>query len=343
MSNKAAWITAARTSPLEIKEAEMPKAGANEVVVKNHAAAINPVDWKIQDYGIFLQKYPNILGTDVAGEVHEVGEGVMHVKKGDRVLGHAFSLITNAPRNGAFQTYTVLNSTVVSKIPSSLSYTAAAVLPLSISTASLTLFQKGALGLTPPSSASAPPKENAGKSVLVWGGSSSVGASAIQLAAGAGLKVVSVAGKSNIAAVKTLGAAAVFDHTSPTLTDDILKALEGTTFAGVSDCIGSPESAAAWTPIYKKLGGKYGSVIPDAKGLPEGIGGTSVFAPMVALKEGYVGAAIWAKFVPEALEKGTLKAKPDAIVVEGKGLEDVQKGLDRQKKGVSFRKVVVEL
>ena len=37
--------------------------------------------------GIFLQKYPNVLGTDVAGEVHEVGEGVSHVKKGDRVLG----------------------------------------------------------------------------------------------------------------------------------------------------------------------------------------------------------------------------------------------------------------
>lgn len=38
--------------------------------------------------GLFLQKYPYVLGTDVAGEVHEVGEGVTHVKKGDRVLGY---------------------------------------------------------------------------------------------------------------------------------------------------------------------------------------------------------------------------------------------------------------
>lgn len=92
----------------------MPKAGKGEVVIKNHAVAVNPVDCeylhmcgsfncadcagKIQDYGIFLQKYPNICGTDVAGEVHEVGEGVTHVQKGDRVLGFVFSLMSSSER-----------------------------------------------------------------------------------------------------------------------------------------------------------------------------------------------------------------------------------------------------
>lgn len=42
---------------------------------------------KVQDYGAFLQAYPYIFGTDVAGEVYETGEGVTHVKKGDCVLG----------------------------------------------------------------------------------------------------------------------------------------------------------------------------------------------------------------------------------------------------------------
>ena len=215
------------------------------------------------------------------------------------------------------------------------------MLPLSISTAAACLFKKETLALAPPSSTSSPPSANAGKSVLVWGGSSSVGASAIQLAAAAGVKVVSVASKHNIENVRELGAE-VFDYNSSSVVDDIVKALEGTTFAGVCDCIGSPDAAAAWAPVYKKLGGRYGTVMPGAQGLPEGIEGASVFAPSVALADRYVGEAVWGKYVPEGLEKGVFKAKPDPIVV-GKGLEKVQDGIDRQKKGVSFGKVVVEL
>lgn len=56
--------------------------GLRFVHFKNHRGA------QLTPTGIFLQKYPNVLGTDVAGEVHEVGEGVTHVKKGDRVLGY---------------------------------------------------------------------------------------------------------------------------------------------------------------------------------------------------------------------------------------------------------------
>ena len=65
-------------------------------------------------------------------------------------------------------------------------------------------------------------------------------------------------------------------------------------------------------------------------------------ASSIASKEPEVAKAIYDKFVPDALAKGILKAKPDPIVV-GTGLEKVQAGLDRQKKGVSARKVVVQL
>lgn len=254
---------------------------------------------------------------------------------------HTFGLASSDPAQGGFQLYTSLRADLISRIPDSLSYTSAAVLPLAISTAAACLFKKETLALPLPKSSDANPPAS-GKSVLVWGGSSSVGATAIQLAAGAGHKVVSVASKRNIEGVKALGAAAVFDYNSPSVADDIIAALEGTEFAGVCDAIGSADSAKAWAPVYKKLGGKYGSVMPGAPGLPEGIEGSSVFAPTVVLDDKYVGDVIWAKWVPEALQKGTLKAVPEAIVIKG-GLESVQDAVNKQKAGVSFGKIVVEL
>lgn len=64
----------------------MWKPGPGEVLVKNAAWAVNPVDWKIQEMGMFIEKYPNILGADSAGEIHGIGEGVTHLKKGQRVM-----------------------------------------------------------------------------------------------------------------------------------------------------------------------------------------------------------------------------------------------------------------
>lgn len=54
-------------------------------MVKVYATALNPVDWKIQDLGIFVDKFPAILGSDIAGEVVDVGQGVTGFTKGQRV------------------------------------------------------------------------------------------------------------------------------------------------------------------------------------------------------------------------------------------------------------------
>ena len=77
-TNTAAWLLA-RQAPLEVKSAPYPHPSESEIVVKNYAVAIDPVDWGIQQLGTLLfrwLKFPLILGGDLAGEVVEVGTGV---------------------------------------------------------------------------------------------------------------------------------------------------------------------------------------------------------------------------------------------------------------------------
>jgi NADPH:quinone reductase-like Zn-dependent oxidoreductase len=84
--NQAAWLIQS-DHPLEVGEAPLPTAGPGELVVKNAAVAINPLDCHMQDSGIFVQQWPTIFGCDVAGEVYDVGSGVSRFEKGDRVIG----------------------------------------------------------------------------------------------------------------------------------------------------------------------------------------------------------------------------------------------------------------
>lgn len=80
-----ALLLNAKFGGLVVDDIPVPKPGSGEILVKVHAAALNPVDWKIHKYGIFVQAFPAILGTDISGEVEEIGEGVNDFKKGDRV------------------------------------------------------------------------------------------------------------------------------------------------------------------------------------------------------------------------------------------------------------------
>lgn len=85
-SNKAAFLIA-KNKPLEVKASTYTPPRENEVVVKNVAVAINPYDYLIQEAAnlvVAWAKLPIILGTDVAGDVVEVGKGVTHLKVGDR-------------------------------------------------------------------------------------------------------------------------------------------------------------------------------------------------------------------------------------------------------------------
>ena len=370
-TNTAAWMKA-RKAHLEVGPAPYPIPGPDQIVVRSRAVAINPLDWIIQVAGNTAYrwlKYPTVLGSDVAGEVVEIGSAVTRFRIGDRVLGHAVGTDkdSNSAAEGTFQQYAVILERLASPIPDGMPYEDAAVLPLAVSTAACGLFQTDQLGLEHPSADA----ERTGETVLVWGGSTSVGSNAIQLAVAAGYDVITTASPRNFDFVRSLGAQQVFDYKSPTVVTDIIAALDGRILAGTI-AFGTTSGAACLRIVGAVKGKKFVSmasppvsfavfgdenrgrtavprtmfklitstVAQQVRARTHGIGTKFIFG--TTLKANEVGPAIYRDFLPAALADGRYVASPKPTVV-GNGLEQIQHALDVQREGVSAAKIVVTL
>jgi NADPH:quinone reductase-like Zn-dependent oxidoreductase len=337
-SNAAAWISAPKAKPFEVKAAPLGVPADGQVLVKNHAVAINPIDWKLQELSLYPLNYPTILGQDVAGEVVAVGPNVTRFKQGDRVIGLAAGYATKQDEAKAFQNYTMLQVNLCCEIPDHLSFESAVVVPYGLATAAAALFQDDFLKLQLPTE---PAQKHTGKTLLVWGGASSVGSNAIQLAVAAGYEVITTASLKNFDYVKKLGASQAFDYNSSTVVSDLVAALKGKTIVGAFDAVGG----AAWAPtvevVRQSEGVKF--VADTIRGFPEppeGIVMKQVYA--FSVMRNNVGRTIFEDFLPSALKSGAFSPSP-APVVAGKGLESIQAGLDLHRNGVSAQKVVVLL
>jgi len=340
MTNRAAWITSPKANPFTVSDAPLPVPSPHEVIIHNHALAINPADWKMQDYDVVIKSYPAILGCDVAGEIFAVGSSVTRFKKGDRVVATADGIALGKNENMGFQLYSATNEKLVARLPENVSYEDAAVLPMGLSTAAAGLFQKETLGLQFSSLDRTPN----GKAILVWGGSSSVGAGAIQLAKAAGFEVATTASKRNHEFVKELGADYVFDQASEGVVEEIVETLKKKDFVGTFDAISTIETITASVKVASALGsvGNVTTVLPwgGPTDLPDNVKISFTMWNTITTNE--VWKALWGDWVTPALEKGLLKCKPNPRIV-GHGLEKVQDAVDILRKGVSATKLVVTL
>ncbi|UAJ10653.1 zinc-binding alcohol dehydrogenase family protein [Polymorphobacter megasporae] len=334
-TNSAAWQPKVGT-PLEVGPAEMPVPRENEILVRNRAIAINPVDWILQDNAIFpWLDYPAILGSDVAGEVAAIGSGVTGFKVGDRVLGQSVGATTNQPTHGAFQAFTLIMANMAATIPASMTFEDAAVIPLGLGTAACGLFQKDQLGLHHPSLS----PHQTGETVLVWGGSSSVGCNAIQLAVAAGYDCVTTASPRNRQLLTDLGASHVFDHADPGVVEAIVEALRGKTLAGALHATG--DMVASFAVVSRCQGRKFVSTtLPPPEGRAEGVETNHISG--TSLKDNEVSRAVYRDFLSPALAAGRFQPAPSPDVV-GSGLEALQGALQVQKASVSGQKIVITI
>ncbi|KIW12141.1 hypothetical protein PV08_09416 [Exophiala spinifera] len=366
-SNRAAYLVERNAKELQVRSAPYTSPKLGEIVIRTHAVAINPVDHIVQDSSLIYGhlKYPAILGFDVAGEVVEVGKDVTRFKKGDRVVGSAAATdkTINSSAYGGFQLYTVLLSHMVSYIPDALPYEEASVIPLGLDTAAAGLFQKDQLALQHPS---VPAAKSTGKTVLVWGGSTSVGCNAIQLAVAAGYEVITTCSPRNFELVKSLGAVQAFDYKSNTVVRDIKNAFRGRLTAGAVS-IGYGAAHKCLDVLAACKGDKALTMIsyPMPESTPKHFvvlqtvftyltGMISLWIKAkrhgirIGLVDGYtvihneVGPMIYEGYLPKALAEERFIPAPKPQVV-GHGLENAQRAMDILKQGVSAKKVVISL
>lgn len=387
-ANHAAWLDQPYAD-LVVREAPTPTPGVDEVLVRNRAVAVNPLDTMKQWTGSMMYRWlpsPTVLGEDVAGEVVAIGEGVTRFRVGDRVVGYAVGMERGRDHvgEGGFQELTVLRTMLTAPIPDGMSYERAVVLPLGVSTAASALFQQDQLGLAHPTRSVPPGRgddvadatdrqvaDPAGReAVVVWGGSTSVGSNAIQLAVAAGYDVVTTASPQNHERALALGATAAFDYRSPTVVADVVRALHGRRVAGVLAVgIGSGEPAVAVAAAvgaervtlaspsvsFESLPRRRGPSLRFVRVIAELVGGNVAlqvrarsrrirvrFVWGSTLMGNEVGPMLWERFLPGALADGSFVPSPEPLVV-GRGLASIQTGFDVLRRGVSAQKVVVLL
>ncbi|TVY76479.1 Dehydrogenase orsE [Fusarium oxysporum f. sp. cubense] len=336
--NRAAWLDAVGSS-FRVGPADMPQVGPEEILVKNSAIAINPIDWKVRDYGWLIKNWPAILGCDVAGIIVAVGSKVQRFKTGDRVIGHAVSLLSQEPKYGAFQHYVAIESGKAAILPDNLPFEKACVLPLAIDTSATGLFSAssdGYLGLDWPTL----PAKKSDKTVVIYGASSSVGSLAVQFAAASGAYVIAIASARNFDYCRSCGADEVFDYKDESVVPNVVKAIQGAPhphFAGIYDAISQPESYRITVPILEAIGhGNLATVLPGPEKIP------------VTSKSSYVEGIntmvhpLWEDYIGSALEQGVLKCVPEPYII-GDSLDSVEEGCKLNQQGISAKKVVITL
>ncbi len=193
---------------LKLEDAPALSPGPSEVLVKLHAAGVNPVETYVREgKNGYVPKLPYTPGDDGAGVVVSVGGDVKHFRAGDRVY-------VNGSVTGTYAEACLSEAKSVHHLPDHVTFSQGAALGVPYGTAYRALFVRA--------------RALPGETVLVHGASGGVGTAAVQLAFAAGLRVLGTAStKNGREVVLEEGAAAVFDHTTSTYTHEITEFTDG--------------------------------------------------------------------------------------------------------------------
>ncbi|KAM0332991.1 hypothetical protein ACHAQA_001648 [Verticillium albo-atrum] len=323
----------------------LPTPAENQVLVKVSHVAQNPTDVQSLDSNAFGDGA--VLGCDFVGTVVQTGSKVTRVAEGATIAGLIWG--GEIKGLGSYARYTLADERICFPVPEGTSPERAATVPLAVATALLALYSKESLAID-----RAAGSETA---VLVWGGSSSVGQYAIQLAAHQGLTVLTTASPRHHAHLRSLGAAHTFDYRDEHVASQIRSAAPGLRY--VFDTIGNESSSATASQALDPAGGGVLCTVRPGKANTEGVAAgtrvTDVLVWTAFLKEHRYGTFVWPanegdhalatelfEKLPGLLKEGTLKTSTPKVL-EG-GLDAVGEGFQEHRDGkISNYKIVYSL
>lgn len=276
----------------------------HDVLIKVKAASVNPFDIKVR-LG-YMQKMrpvqlPYTPGLDASGVVVAVGSNVTSVKVGDDVMA--------ATMGNAYAEYVVVNESLVSLKPESISFEEASSLVVNLGTAQSILFTEGHL--------------ESGQKILIQGAAGAVGATMVQLAKNAGLYVIATASGTGVQLVTDLGADEVIDYK----TQDIVSLVSMVDV--VADCAGGESQAKLFQVL--KPGGKLLSIA----GMP-----SPDLASQYKVEARFVSSDLSAKSIEPGL-KLVREGKLKPIVAKTFSLEEAAQAQDYVAAGGVHGKVVL--
>jgi NADPH:quinone reductase-like Zn-dependent oxidoreductase len=226
---------------MTLRDVRAPVAGTGEVLIRVHAAGLNPIDYKVRQGQMRMLNrldLPLVAGSELAGVVDATGPGVTTFAEGDRVFARV-----DKSKLGAFGEYVAVSERLVAKMPAGLDFVQAAGLPLTGLTAMQAL--RDELGVA------------RGDRLYISGGAGGVGTMAIQIAKWMGAEVATTASARGEALVRGLGADQVIDYTRQKARDVLHD------YDGAFDLIGGGDLTDAFAIV--KAGGKVVSIA----GFPE--------------------------------------------------------------------------
>lgn len=318
---------------LQLIESPVPIVNDHEILVKVHAASVNPIDFKVRDgkaKAIMSFSFPLILGHDFAGEVVGIGSKATKFKIGDRVYGRP-----RKDRIGAFAEYAAIHESEAALKPGNLSMEEAAGIPL--------------VGLTAWQTLHDIVKLKAGQKLLIHAGAGGVGTFAIQLAKRMGAYVATTTSEPNFELVKSLGADEAINYRS----EKFEERLHG--YDAVFDAVGGDTLKRSFQTL------KPGGIVASIAGMPDkpfaiqaGLGwAKTLLFSLISYKLNELAKAYQAQYrysymqpngeqlqaITNLIEQGAIQPVVDRVY----SFQDTQKAIEYVETGRAKGKVIISL